>query len=280
MKKTNYPVISVAIQTRETPLMILKRCIQCVRQQTLSGIEIILLDSNDKNSLYKEAIQSEEELLSDIIYLEIPEEKEFVHGKNAVLEAYHGDYLTFLSAQDTMPRKRLEEIVSLFEQDRSISIISTDMRVQQTNVLESPDYAATSQDFQYLSQLVFHRDCFRWIGHFDSDLIAHCDDEMWFRICSLHLEHHISSTNTWVSVCPECYRHYTPLQSAIGYRQLLVKYAPMLCKNKKTKKQLYQKAAFAYQNAGVFHRCIQFKIKAFFCLPSSKAIHSSRDSGI
>ena len=43
-EKRNPITFSVAIQTRETPLMILKRCIQSVRDQTLSDIEIILLD--------------------------------------------------------------------------------------------------------------------------------------------------------------------------------------------------------------------------------------------
>lgn len=264
MSKTNFPAISVAIQTRETPLMILKRCIQCIRNQTLSNIEIILLDSNDKNSPYKEAIQSEKEFFSDIIYLEIPETKEFARGKNAVLETYHSDYLTFLSAQDTMPPKRLEELLSVFQKDHSINVIYTDMTAQPINVLESSDYAISSQNFQYLSQLVFHRNCFQLIGTFDTDLIAHCDDDLWFRICTLHLVHHISSLDTSLSVCPDCYHHYTPLQAAIGYRQLLVKYHSILTKNKKAKKILYQKTATSYQKAGVFHRYIQFKTKALF----------------
>ena len=54
MAKTDNPIISVVIQTKRTPPMILKRCIQCIREQTLPRIEIILLDSNDDESQYKE----------------------------------------------------------------------------------------------------------------------------------------------------------------------------------------------------------------------------------
>ena len=159
-EKKDAAVFSVAIQTRETPLMILKRCIQCVREQTLPDIEIILLDSNDPDSSFKEAIRWEEGLLSGIIYLEIPEEGEFINGKNAVLETYHGDYLTFLSAQDTMPPKRLEEVLSAFQNDRSINVLYTDMSAQQTNVLDHTDLEIDSNKFHYLPQLIFHRDCF------------------------------------------------------------------------------------------------------------------------
>ncbi len=263
-EKRNPITFSVTIQTRETPLMILKRCIQSVRDQTLSDIEIILLDSNDTDSPYKDAIRWEDGLLSDIIYLEIPEKGEFIKGKNAVLETYHGDYLTFLSAQDTMPPKRLEEVLSAFLKDRSINMLYTDISAQQADVLDLTDLEIDSGKFHYLPQLIFHRDCFEWIGSFDTALVAHCDDDIWLRANSLHLPHHLSSENTKVTVCPECYHHYTPLNAAIGYRQLLVKYAALLQRNIPEKKRLYQKAASAYHKAGVFHRYIQFQTLAIF----------------
>ena len=77
---------------------------------------------------------------------------------------------------------------------------------------------------------------------------------------------HIGQTATITSVGGEgsLRQHFLDMGVLPGAEVTLVKYAPMLCKNKKAKKQLYQKAAFAYQNAGVLHRCIQFKIKAFF----------------
>ncbi len=103
MAKTDNPIISVVIQTKRTPPMILKRCIQCIREQTISQIEIILLDSNDDESQYKESIKEDKELLENIIYLEIPEGREFVNGKNTALKTFHGDYVTFISAQDIMP---------------------------------------------------------------------------------------------------------------------------------------------------------------------------------
>lgn len=264
MAKQNQPVISVVILTRETPFMILKRCIQSIREQTYKNIEILLLDSNEKDSPYKEAILAEADFLTDIIHLEIPETKEFVHGKNAVLDAYHGDYLTFLSSQDIMPAQRIEKIIHAFKKKTSYQAIYTDLAAQQNNILESTDYELLSTDFQYLSQLVLRRDCFQWIGIFDPDLVAHCDDELWFRIQSLNLAYHLSSKETIISVCPDAYHNYSSLDAAIGYRQLCIKYEPLFKKNKAALKVLYQKAAEEYKKAGVIHRYLQFALKAKF----------------
>lgn len=264
MAKTDTPIISVVIQTKQTPPMILKRCIQCVREQTLPQIEIILLDSNDESSLYKEAIHEDETLLDDIIYLEIPEGREFVNGKNEVLKIFHGDYITFLSAQDVMPAERLKKVIAVMEENHSYNTIYTDMTVQQSNMLDLSDLGLFSQNYEYLSQLIFHREAFQWIGEFDCDLVAHCDDDIWFRLNSLHLPHHISSPETTISVCPDCYNNYPALDSAIGCRQLMVKYNALFQRNRKMKKRHYKKIAEEYKKARVLHRYIQFWAKAFF----------------
>lgn len=264
MSKQTKPVISVIIQTRETPFMILKRCIQCVREQTYQALEILLLDSNEPDSPYKEAILAAPDLLTDILHLEIPEKKEFVQGKNAALEACHGDYITFLSAQDILYPKRLEKIMNAFEDNHSYFALYTDMTVQQNNILENSDYDLHSGEFAYLSQLVFHRDCFRCTGNFDPDLVAHCDDDLWFRLRSLKLANHIPDEECIISVCPDTYHGYSAVEAAIGYRQLAIKYATVYKKDKKGRRELYQNAAIQYKKAHVFHRYLQFRIKAMF----------------
>lgn len=264
MIKTDNPIISVVIQTKQTPPLILKRCIQCIREQTLPRIEIILLDSNDENSRYKEAIKEEKELLADIVYMEIPEGGEFVNGKNAALKAFRGDYITFISAQDIMPATRLEKVVAVMEENHSYNTIYTDMSIQESNMLDTSDFDLISQNFEYLAQIVFHREAFQWIGEFDCDLVAHCDDDIWFRLNSLRLTHHVSSPETTISICPDCYSDFPALESAIGCRQLMVKYDALFNRNKKMKKRHYKKIAEEYKKARVLHRYIQFRAKAFF----------------
>ncbi|MDD7402326.1 MAG: glycosyltransferase [Butyribacter sp.] len=264
-KKT--PDISVIILTYQTPLMILKRCIASVQKQSLKNIEILLVDSNSPHSSYKKAIQSETDILEGLSYLEIPEKGEFVKGKNAAIKACNGKYITFLSSQDMMPKERLQEILLAFREDEETDYdaIYTDMAVQQKNILESTDdYDIKTQTYQFLSQLVIRRSAFQKLGTFDNDLVALCDEDMWFRIHSLLQVYHLSSPNTTIFVSPDFYQRPAAMQSAIGYRQIAVKYAPYYKTHKKQKKALYYKIAAAYKDASVFFRYIQFMIKAFF----------------
>lgn len=264
MPKKQKPVFSVVIQTRQTPFLILKRCIQCILEQSLKNVEIILLDSNEKDCPYKEAISSERGQWRGIFYLEIPEQGEYVVGKNTALNIFHGEYIIFISAQDIMPPDRLERIYKVFQENYSYNAVYTNMAVQEANLLDISDFSIQSGQFQYLGQLVFHKDCFQLIGKFDTDLVAHQDDEIWFQLKTMGLVHHFPDEEAAISICPNCYHGYTPLDAAIGYRQIGVKYSYYFKKNKKARKKLYQAIAEKYKKAGVVHRYIQFATKAFF----------------
>lgn len=264
MSLSTRPVISVAVFTRKTPLLILKRCLQSVRNQTLSDIEIILLDANAADSSYKKAIQSEKELLTGIEYIELPDELNTAHGKNIVLQQYQGEFLTFLSAQDTMPPQRLEQAVNAFLQNPSCIALCTGMNALESNILDDSDtdYAIHSDSYRYLSQLIFRRNCFEQIHTFDENLVAHCDEDIALQLFLLHKLLPLTSRETDIFICPDCYHNTPELTAAIGYRQLLVKYQSALSDKSTLKKQLLEKAASSYRQAGVFHRFLQFKWKS------------------
>lgn len=260
----NSVLVSVIITTRETPFMLLKRCVQCIQQQTLPDIEIILLDANAKESPWHAAIVGEKQLLKEVHYIPCPEEGELVHGKQQALQAAHGEYITFLSAQDFMPAARLEYVIKAFRENPAAFMYYTSMRTQKNHILETSDLSMPSGRLNYLSQIVFHKDCFSMIGSFDDNMVALCDEEIWFRIQYLGLVNHLNSEETAIDICPDEYKHYTPLQAAIGYRQLSVKYNKYFKKNKKSRKKLYEDVAANYKKSNLIFRYIQFKVKAWF----------------
>ena len=45
--------VSVVILTRNTPLILLKKCIDSVKSQTYPALEILLMDANDIGELYR-----------------------------------------------------------------------------------------------------------------------------------------------------------------------------------------------------------------------------------
>ena len=260
----NTVLVSAIITTRETPLMLLKRCIQCLQQQTLPGVQIILLDANAKDSTWHAAILAEKQLLWEVHYIPCPEEGELVHGKQQALQAASGEFITFLSAQDYMPETRLEYAVKAFRENPAAFMYYTNMRTQKNHILETSDQSMPSGKLTYLSQIIFHRDGFSLIGGFDDNMVALCDEEIWFRLQYLGLVNHLHSEETTIDICPDEYKHYTPLQAAIGYRQLRVKYNKYFKKNKKSRKKLYADIAANYKKSNLVFRYIQFKVKAWF----------------
>ena len=263
-ERENTVLISVIITTRETPLMLLKRCVQCLQQQTLPDVEIILLDANTLDSPWHAAIQGEQQFFAGVRQISCPEEGELVHGKQKALQAASGEYITFLSAQDFMPATRLEYAIKAFHENPAAFMYYTNMRTQKNHILETSDQSIPSGKLMYLSQIIFHRDCFSLIGGFDDNMVALCDEEIWFRLQYLKLINHLNSEETAIDICTEEYKHYTPLEAAIGYRQLCVKYNKYFKKNRRKRKKLYEDIAANYKKSNLIFRYIQFKIKAWF----------------
>lgn len=264
-KKKILPSISVIIFTRETPFMLLKRCISCVRNQTLEDIEIILLDANDEGSPYQQAISSESDFFQGIIKIEYPEKGELVHGKNLALEKATADYITFISAQDIMPETRLETVIRHFKNHHRHCVYYTGMTIQDNNTLESSNYTLASGKYNYLAQAVFHRSAFELIGNFDEELIALCDEDLWMRIEFYSLANYILEEGTEISICKEIYENHTALNAAIAYQQILMKYPKIFRQKKSLQKKIYFKIAQNYKKEHIILRYLQFQWKGMFC---------------
>ena len=111
--------VSVVILTRNTPLILLKKCIDSVKSQTYLALEILLMDANDPSSTYKEAIQSDTELQNGLIYLEHPDHNECIHAVNEATAQATGHFLVLITSQDIMPKERIECCMDFFEKQRS-----------------------------------------------------------------------------------------------------------------------------------------------------------------
>lgn len=263
-KNKKNPNISVIITTRETPFMVLKRCIQCIQSQTLENIEIILLDANEKGNSFQQAISSEGELLRDITYVYYPEAGEMVHGKNMALEKATGDYITIISAQDMMPETRLETVLQAFKDNPRQNVYYTGMTLQVDNTMENNHYTLPTGTYRYLAQAVFHQSVFSMVGNFDENMLCLCDEELWMRISSIDTPGCIMDEEAAISICQEAYENHTSLNAAIAYRQMLIKSTKYFQKHKAHRRIIYQKIAENYKEAHVILRYLQFRWKTLF----------------
>lgn len=257
--------MSVIITTRETPFMILKRCINCIHTQTLENIEIILLDANEKGNSFQQAISSEGELLQNVTYVYHPEKGEMVHGKNLALEKATSDYITFISAHDFMPDTRLETVLRAFKSNQNFSAYYTEMTTQISDTLEHYDYTLPTGKYKFLSQAVFHKSTFQMVGKFDEQMVSLCDEELWLRMNFFGLAGYVLEDGASISVCEKAYQNHTPLNAAIAYRQMLVKYAQYFQRNKSARRNIYGNIAQNYRKAHALSRYFQFRFKELTC---------------
>jgi len=263
-KQGKRPSISVIITTRETPFMVLKRCISSIQSQTLENIEIILLDANEKGNSYQQAISSEGELLRDITYVYYPEAGEMVHGKNLALAKATADYVTIISAQDMMPETRLKAVLQKFKDNPNQIVYYTGMTLQIDNTLENNHYTLPTGTYRYLAQAVFHQSAFSMVGTFDENLLCLCDEELWLRINFFNTPGCIMDEEASISICQKAYDNHTSLNAAIAYQQMLVKSPKYFLRHKSHKRIIYQKIAENYKDAHVILRYLQFRWKAIF----------------
>lgn len=274
MKQTKQPLVSVIVLTRHTPLMILKRCISCIREQTYPNIELLLLDLNEKNNKYYAAIHDDMEFLSDVIYIEKTGTNEFANEKNLAIEKANGDYITFLSAQDYMPPKRVEKVMQFFLQQRDSFAVYTPVKLNQSGLLEADTVNNISGKYSVLSQIFFHRNCFLLMGLFDPYLLGRCDDEMWLRIHLCHMECYCKDEDTCITADPSFYNQRSSYHSAIGYQQMLVKNRALLRKQKNYTNMLYTQTAESCHTAGLLLHALQYYLKSFWHRRRYRAKHS------
>lgn len=254
--------VSVVILTRNTPLILLKKCIDSVKSQTYPALEILLMDANDPSSTYKEAIQSDSELQNGLIYLEHPDRNTCVNAINEAAAHATGHFLILITAQDIMPKERIEGCMDFFEKNPSCSVLATNVTIQQNTISENDDLSLTSSKLSYVSQLIFCHYCFDMVSGFDNGLVAHADEDFIFKLYQSNTISHIQTEQTAIYCNADRSSVASDKRCAIGYRQLLVKYAVYLQKRKDLKKELLFAIANSYRQAHFYFRYLQFYQKA------------------
>ena len=138
------------------------------------------------------------------------------------------------------------------------------MTSQVDHTLENNDYTLPTGKYKYLSQAVFHRSAFEMVGNFDENMLCLCDEELWMRIEFFKLAGCMMESEAAISISEEAYQNHTPLNAAIAYRQMLIKYPQHFRKHRMLKRRVIQKIAGNYRAAHAVSRYLQFRFKELF----------------
>lgn len=263
MNPKDLPLVSVVIISHQTPSLLLERCIQSVRQQSLSQCrtELILVDTNDKSSSYSQGLMEDLSSYPEIIYHSYPDARNLAYAKNAGLDKCQGDYICFLYAKDFWSDHWLEPMLKPMLENSSLYCVCCPMTLQEPDILNKTEETEVQTGFSYLAQLLLRKECFTKAGNFDPFLVDHIDRDFWFRVTQnlpvFYLNHNavVSHVNHTISFVPA-------KASAIGCRQLYTKYKKYYKTHRAEKKELFNQTARYYRKAHHYSRTIQFIILA------------------
>lgn len=154
---TNYPKVSVIIPTFEREEQFLLRAIKSVCNQTYTNIEIIIVDDNHKDSIYRKKAEELVKKLFDynqIIYHTNEKNLGGALARNIGINLSTGSFITFLDDDDEyMPKKIENQLNFMMMEDCDLSF--TDLRLVNEKK-ELVDYREFSRiksfDNQYLKK--------------------------------------------------------------------------------------------------------------------------------
>lgn len=186
--------VSVIIPTYKRSDNLL-RAINSVLSQTYKNIEIIVVDDNDSDSIYRtENIKKLNKYVENdkIIYLKHKENKNGAAARNTGLKKATGDYITFLDDDDYFINTRIEKLVNLLEENPQYSCAYSSVAMSKLNkiiaiILANKkdnlrlDVLKQKSFFGTGSNMFFKREVVEKIGLFDEKFIRHQDMEYMVR---------------------------------------------------------------------------------------------------
>ena len=126
MSMTNAPLISVIMgiyNCAET----LPEALDSLFAQTVQDFEVILCDDGSTDDTYKVAERIQQTYSKQIVLLRNEKNEGLNHTLNVCLKAAKGKYIARMDGDDRCSVDRFEKELRLLEEDKSISIVSSDM---------------------------------------------------------------------------------------------------------------------------------------------------------
>ena len=243
-------MVSVVIPTHNRADL-LPRAIKSVQAQTVADLEILVVSDGSTDNT-KEIVEALAKTDSRIRLIEnFPAQGGNV-ARNTGIEAAKGEYVAFLDDDDEWMPEKLEKQLQIMQQDPSVGLVYTGVRIIYVN--ENVTYNSKARDQGDLSQRILLDNCIGTtstvmvkrdltidVGMFDIALKALQDYDLWIRVCQ----------KCNIGVVPEeqiCYYNYTGTKQVSAVTQKYIesfeyinaKYQPLFAtlsnEQQKTKK--------------------------------------------
>jgi glycosyltransferase involved in cell wall biosynthesis len=187
-------LVSAVITTYKRKVEHLKKAIESVLKQTYDNIEILVIDDNEKDSIYSVEIQNEIEWNERLIYISCNGNKGACYARNLGIKNAKGYYIGFLDDDDEWKKDKIQMQVDAFSDGVGLvsvrgTVYNCDTNIQTPYFANVPckEYVTTSDLLQqdYIgstSQPLLLKEALVRCGGFTVGLPARQDYDMWIRI--------------------------------------------------------------------------------------------------
>ncbi|MGM0174597.1 glycosyltransferase family 2 protein [Enterococcus sp. DIV0800] len=171
--------VSVIITTHNR-LPMLKKAIECVKNQTYPEIELNIINDNSNDGT-REYLEKIKDSSINIKHLYGENSKGGNHARNVGIDMSSGDFIAFLDDDDIWNNQKVEKQIEIFGKDSSVGLVYcgyerlTDDRLS-TKVLPNPLFRGNiglnvfSNIFSITSCLMVKKSLLKKIGGFDENL--------------------------------------------------------------------------------------------------------------
>lgn len=183
-------LISVVIPTHNR-LLLLKRAVNSVRNQTFINVEIIIVDDGSTDNTQEVFGATEERGFK---YIRVDPPKGGNYARNIGIANASGEFIAFLDDDDEWLPTKLEKQLALFEMDVSVGLVYTGVEVlhaaNSASYYIKPklkgDLAKSILTYNYIgttSSVMVRKSIFEDTGEFDINMPQLQDYDLWIRVC-------------------------------------------------------------------------------------------------
>ncbi len=151
------PLVSVIVPTYRRELFFIERAINSILNQTYRNVEVIVIDDNSSESIYRKRNEEYFKKLKDknIIYIKNEKNLGGALARNVGIKYSHGEYITFLDDDDEyLPCKIEHQVEFMIKYKFDMSFSNLIIKNENGRIVDYRKY--NIKDFSMLNLLKYH----------------------------------------------------------------------------------------------------------------------------
>jgi len=188
------PLLNVVIIAKKNTSLRFKNTLESIINQEYKPVNVIVVDTNEQDSDYSLGLQEDLSAYKNIEYLKVDSSVSTAKIRNIMLKRLEGDYIAFLTGNDTWDIRTAQAVIKEFEENPDINAVCingklTDERqadISEEPLIESLVYDRTKWVFynpaKISSQVIYRTAGILEAGGFDEGFDLLCDADMLLRL--------------------------------------------------------------------------------------------------